>query len=216
MFHVEQAWREAFVADAKTLQIPLSPAQIDQFQIYFHELLHWNEKVNLTSITNEREVVVKHFLDSMVVHRVLRAGPLLDVGSGAGFPGLPLKIFNPARPITLLEPNGKKTAFLRHLIGTLRLSGISVVPQRVQDLAARPRSQWPVSRFANIVTRALAVIPLLPHIQPLLADGGQLIWCRAQPMDVGLENKGFAVANEIEYALPGAFGNRVLTVLRTT
>jgi 16S rRNA (guanine527-N7)-methyltransferase len=229
MFHVEQAWREAFVDGAKTLHIPLTIRQIDQFHLYLRELLAWNQKVNLTSITDEREVAVKHFLDSLAVYQALGAGSLLDVGSGAGFPGLPLKIFDPARHVTLLEPNHKKTAFLRHLVGTLRLSSISVLPRRLEDLGQDAKNVATYaddeqvgndtqfsSRFANIVTRALAVIPALEHIRPLLANGGRLIWCRAHHLDVTVEDKGFAVIREIEYALPRNFGNRVLTVLRPT
>jgi 16S rRNA (guanine527-N7)-methyltransferase len=230
MFHVERAWREAFVDAAHVLHIPLSPDQLNQFEQYLHELLIWNEKVNLTSITAPTEIAIKHFLDSLAVRQALGPGSLLDVGTGAGLPGLPLKILDPARPLTLLEPNHKKTAFLRHLIGTLGLPGITVQSRRLEELAqavqeqpadsVEPRhprqakpSRQPIERFANIVTRAVAALPLLRDIRVLLGEEGRFIWCRTQPLDVAVNDHGLAVLTEIPYALPGVDA-RVLTVLR--
>jgi 16S rRNA (guanine527-N7)-methyltransferase len=215
MFHVEQAWREAFVAGAQALQIPLTDFHIEQFYVYLKELLEWNKKVNLTSITDTREILVKHFLDSLAVDRCLRAGRLLDIGSGAGFPGLPLKILNPDRDVTLLEPNHKKVAFLHHLIGMLSLSGISVVSKRLEELTQRFGGSEHMAcqpRFENIVSRAVALGPWLKHLRGLLADGGCVIWCRADYLDPTMQRTGFTVAREEAYALPEGYGRRVLAV----
>ncbi len=120
MFHVEHSGAVAhwIRVGAAQLDIPLKEAQISQLVLYARELEKWNKKVNLTAARNDRELVVKHFLDSMFCGQALdltRSVQLLDVGSGAGFPGLPLKILNQDLEVWLLEPNQKKTAFLRHI-----------------------------------------------------------------------------------------------------
>ncbi|TAJ07613.1 MAG: 16S rRNA (guanine(527)-N(7))-methyltransferase RsmG, partial [Nitrospirae bacterium] len=130
MFHVEHRtgpdgkFLKALVDGATWLGVPLSRALADQCSVYFRELQAWNDKTNLTAITDEREIAVKHFLDSLVCSKALdhpEQARVMDVGSGAGFPGLPLKLMHPELDMTLLEPSQKKTAFLRHVIGTLEL-----------------------------------------------------------------------------------------------
>jgi 16S rRNA (guanine527-N7)-methyltransferase len=210
MFHVEQAWRKAFVDGAQALHIYLTPQQIDHFQLYLDELLAWNQRINLTSITEPREVAVKHFLDSLAVNQVLQAGSLLDIGSGAGFPGLPIKIFDGRRDVTLLEPNQKKTAFLRHVIGSLQLSSVSVISMRLEELSNDEAYR---RRFFNIATRAVALLPALEHVRMLLAQNGRVIWSRTQHLSAPVQHQGFTVIQEAEYLLPGGYGHRVLTVL---
>src|SRR3990172_6825391 len=114
---------EKLVAGAKRLGLCLSPLQITQFETYYRELVEANKKVNLTAITDYEGVQVKHFLDSLTVALVLPPAPasLLDVGSGAGLPGVALKILLPHLHLTLLESVAKKTAFLRHLLSELNL-----------------------------------------------------------------------------------------------
>lgn len=215
MFHVEQSdsWGEYFISGAAELGLALGHEVIEQCRTYASELIYWNQKTNLTAIKDEKEVIVKHFLDSLACSQALGSlinPSLLDVGSGAGFPGLPLKILHPELDLTLLEPSAKKTAFLRHTIGTLGLSKAIAISQRLEDFS---RDATRHHRFSCIVTRALKMENVVPYTGPLLKPGGRLILCRTVPLGEGKGLMGFRVAREISYQLPGGFGGRVLTVL---
>jgi 16S rRNA (guanine527-N7)-methyltransferase len=214
LFHVEQesGLAELLIKGASDLGITLSGHNVSAFLIYLQELLSWNRKINLTAITQEREVVVKHFLDSLACSKALDRSPsvsFLDVGSGAGFPGLPLKIVYPDLDLILLEPNLKKTAFLWHIIGTLHLQQAVVISRRVEDLA---RDQAYHEKFSYIVTRALEAGSLLPFALPLLKTNGRLILCRAKPVGRQARPPGLQLEQEIAYWLPFGYGDRVLSV----
>ena len=119
------------VEEAVRLGLALSENQIEQFEVYYRELTDWNRRMNLTSITGREEVWVNHFLDSLTV--VPAIGPekearVIDVGTGAGFPGLPVKIALPEIRLTLLEATTKKTDFLKHNVGQLGLQGVEIIP----------------------------------------------------------------------------------------
>lgn len=105
--------------------LSLSDSQVEKFALYLAELKEWNKKINLTALKTDREIISKHFIDSLTPLPLIPPhSHILDVGSGAGFPGIPLKIANPGFSITLVEARGKKTFFLRHIIRTLGLQGI--------------------------------------------------------------------------------------------
>src|SRR5919109_395381 len=119
----------AFVTALHQLGLELSNHQLEQFFRYRQELLDWNTRVNLTAITDPEEVLIKHFLDSLSLLLVYDKSQtsLLDIGAGAGFPGLPLKIVRPEWQVTLLEATGKKVTFLQHMIEMLQLEGVVAV-----------------------------------------------------------------------------------------
>lgn len=215
MFHVEHPEELIKVLEeaASEFGYTLTEQTRAELSFYFNELRAWNKKINLTAITKERDIAIKHFLDSLALSPYLDPAPgrsLLDIGSGAGFPGLPLKIVHPNLHVVLLEPNRKKTAFLRHVIGTLRLKEVSVLSTRVQDLAADADSR---RRFDYIVTRAVRQDAALPYIGPLLAPQGECILYRGKPLDLSVAQFGLRLLNEHRYSLPEPYGNRVLSVL---
>lgn len=149
------------------LGVTLSDRQLDQFEIYFHQLTEWNKRANLTAIIEYDAVQVKHFLDSLTVwltaKEVLESSAsrpirVMDVGSGAGLPGLALKIAFPDIQLALVESVAKKTSFIRHVIDTLNLEGVSVYTGRAEELA---RGNDLRDRFDMVVVRALAKLPLL-------------------------------------------------------
>ena len=149
------------------LGVTLSDRQLDQFEIYFHQLTEWNKRANLTAIIEYDAVQVKHFLDSLTVwltaKEVLESSAsrpirVMDVGSGAGLPGLALKIAFPDIQLALVESVAKKTSFMRHVIDTLNLEGVSVYTSRAEELA---RGNDLRDRFDMVVVRALAKLPLL-------------------------------------------------------
>lgn len=219
MFHVEQ--RSAvppdvptlLTAGASALGFALPQILLPAFTLYLQELKAWNEKINLTAITDDEEIVVKHFLDSLACTLALdqpATGRLLDVGSGAGFPGLPLKLLHPQLEVILLEPSQKKTAFLRHMIGSFTLDRATAVSKRVEDYSQDPTR---TGSFRYIVTRAVKVGELLPAFKSLLAADGRIILCRSQALESETPLNGLQMKQEIAYTLPRGHGRRVLTVL---
>jgi 16S rRNA (guanine527-N7)-methyltransferase len=199
---------------AHKIGISLSVYQEESFLVYLKELNTWNSKINLTAITDPQEIFLKHFIDSMACGRGLvedsNETSLLDVGSGGGFPGVPLKILHPDLRITLLEPNLKKTAFLRHLIGTLQLKNIHVASHTLMDFSLQGQHE---KHFSTIISRAFDLLPHLHHCLPLLNTGGRVILCRSRPL-LDYENQaGFAIEKQLSYTLPDGYGARTLSLL---
>ena len=160
----------------KQLGVRLSAAQLDLLARYEQELIEWNARFNLTAIRSPQEIRTKHFLDSLTCLLVLREMPperLVDIGTGAGFPGIPLKIIYPKLQLTLVESVGKKAEFCRHVVRTLGLSGVEVVQERAevlgQSLAHREKYDWAVAR-------AVAILPVLAEfLLPLVRVGGGML-----------------------------------------
>ena len=155
------------------LGLPLSERQIEQLATHFALLVHWNRKINLTSIRRPEDIAVRHFEESLFLVKLLRpeAGLLVDIGSGAGFPGLPIKIACPAVTAVLLEPTIKKIAFLREVIRQCGLEGIEARAERLEQAA-----RGDLAGRASLVTlRAVALTPeLLADLKKLLAPDGRL------------------------------------------
>lgn len=164
-----------FYTGLKQLNLALSDQQLAQFLLYQQELLDWNTRFNLTAITDPEEVQIKHFLDSLSLLAVYD-GPqthLLDIGSGAGFPGLALKIARPEWNVTLLEATGKKVTFLRHIIEVLRLEGIVAVQGRAEELAHQETYR---AKFNLVTARAVASLSaLLEYSAPYCRVGGSIV-----------------------------------------
>ena len=169
----------ALATGAARLGLALDAPQIERFVRYRELLLDWNERFNLTAITEPGEVVTRHFLDSLTVALALPASAreggsvLLDVGSGAGFPGLPLAIAFPNWRVTLLEATGKKVRFLETVIETLGLLNAHALTGRAEEVAHRPGQR---GRYDVVVARAVAGLPtLLEYCAPFAHVGGRSI-----------------------------------------
>jgi len=170
---------EKLAAGARKLGLPLTAEQLEQFELYYQELIAYNQRINLTAITDYQEVQIKHFLDSLSVVLALReplseACPrLMDVGTGAGLPGIPLKIALPGLKLVLLEATAKKTAFLRHIKDKLGLGEVEVVCGRAEDIAHEAEYR---ERFSLVVSRAVARLATLVELAlPFCAPGGRFI-----------------------------------------
>jgi 16S rRNA (guanine527-N7)-methyltransferase len=160
---------------AQNWGLSLSTAQSDQFLVYADELRNWNERFNLTTITDPKQIVTRHFLDSLVcaLHWGDEPQRLVDIGSGAGFPGLPLKILRPTLHLTLIESVRKKAEFLRHIVKLLHLEHVTILTERVESVGHDPdrRASYDVA-----TARALAELRvLIEYALPLLRINGQLL-----------------------------------------
>src|SRR5882724_1266063 len=131
---------QAFFAGVQQLGLQLTDRQEEQFLLFRRELLDWNTRINLTAIVDPEEVQIKHFLDSLSLLALYThdQARVIDIGTGAGFPGLPLKIVRPDWHVTLLEATGKRVTFVRHMLDCLGLENIEVVQGRAEDLARNP------------------------------------------------------------------------------
>jgi len=169
---------EKLLHGTEKLGIALTPEQLEQFRIYYEVMIDWNRRVNLTRITGYDAVQTRHFLDSLTVSLAMPSGRetqprVIDVGTGAGLPGLPLKILYPDIDLYLLEATAKKTEFLRHLSAELNLSGVQILTARAEEIARNPDYR---EGFDIVLARALASLPVLAELTlPLCRVGGRLI-----------------------------------------
>ena len=167
--------RGLLIETAAAWGLALSETQIAQFDLYAAELIDWNQRINLTAITEPQAIVIRHFLDSLscALHWGSPPDSLIDIGTGAGFPGLPLKILHPSMRLTLVESVGKKTAFLTHLAERLGLSDVQVLNARAEELGRNPKHR---ERYRVATARAVADLRVLAeYLLPLVAVGGKMI-----------------------------------------
>ncbi len=176
---VLSAIMERLTSGATKLGLPLSSGQLEQFATYYQDLVAWNRRINLTRITDPQEVPLKHFLDSLTITLALQPPPydisyrVIDVGSGAGLPGIPLKLALPAIKLVLLEATRKKAAFLEHIRDKLGLDDTDIVVGRAEAVAHDSRYR---EAFDLVLSRAVARLSALVELTlPLCAIGGRFI-----------------------------------------
>jgi 16S rRNA (guanine527-N7)-methyltransferase len=169
--------------NARNLGIELNERQLLQFDVYNNELLNWNAKTNLISENSSGEIITRHFLDSLTAGQFIPKpnARIIDIGSGAGFPGIPLKIAQPALDIYLLEANRKKVSFLKHIIRLLNLSEVIVLHDRVENIMKKDSLK---EKFDILISRAtFKLVELLPLGEFFLAPDGQLITLKGPKVD---------------------------------
>lgn len=185
---------------AHHLGLKLNEEYLEAFEIYYGELVAWNEKFNLTAITDYDEVQIKHFLDSLTCLLAVRGHGLglgagtkaIDIGAGAGFPGLPLKIVCPGLQLTLLEATGKKVRFLEHVVGRLELEGVEVIKGRAEELG---RDAAHRERYDLALARAVAELPILvEYALPFCKLGGLFVAQKGPKGDAEAETAEGAMA----------------------
>ncbi len=171
---------DKLIEGAHELGIELSSRQIELFQTYYRELVEWNKKINLTTITDHSSVQVRHFLDSLTVTLALpvadvkkRGLEVIDIGTGAGFPGVPLKILLPGLSLVLIEPTAKKTSFIQHIIHLLGLEDVEVLNSTAEEAAHALTYR---EHFSVVLSRAVARLPTLVELSlPFCRIGGRFI-----------------------------------------
>jgi len=210
---------EKLIQDARTLfNIHLVGRQVLALGAYEKELMTWNQRFNLTAIRDVEGIRTKHFLDSFSCVLAWKANPpsrLIDIGTGAGFPGLPLKILYPSMRLTLVESVGKKAAFCQHIVETLRLDGVDVINGRAETLGQksdhREQYDWAVARAVSRMNVLMEY--LLPFVKvggSALAQKGESGPAEAQSAEIAMKMLGGKLEQVIPLNLPGVAEDRYL------
>jgi 16S rRNA (guanine527-N7)-methyltransferase len=189
--------------------------------LYERELVDWNARFNLTAIRDPQEIHIKHFLDSLtclLAMRKVSIGRLIDIGTGAGFPGIPIKIIYPKMQLTLVESVGKKAEFCRHVVKILDLQGVEVVQERAESLGQNPSYR---EQYDWAVARAVAILPVLAeYLLPLVRVGGSMLAMKgesgpaeAHSAERALRVLGGHLRQLLPVTLPGVVEERYLVVI---
>jgi 16S rRNA (guanine527-N7)-methyltransferase len=205
----------------KILNFRMKPGQLKALSLFEKELLEWNERFNLTAIRDSEEIHSKHFLDSLSCVLALngnRSGRLIDVGTGAGFPGIPLKIALPQIELTLVESIGKKAEFCRHMVSLLQLDQVTIVQKRVEELGKDPlfreKYDWAVARaVANLNTLAEYLLPLLKVGGLAVAQKGESGPLEAHKAEKAIRILGGGLRQLLQVHIPGVAETRYLVVI---
>ena len=183
--------KETFIEELKKLGIKVNSTQMKQFDQYYNLLIEWNKKINLTRIINEEEVYLKHFYDSATINKVIdlnKVNNICDIGTGAGFPGIVIKILNPSINVTLVDSLEKRCIFLKEVIKKLNLTNINVYHARAEEFARDHNEEYDI-----LTSRAVASLPVLIEISvPMIKIGGYMIALKAN-VDEELKNSNNAI-----------------------
>ena len=185
-------FKEKMIINVDKLGINLSEIQLKQFYNYMNLLIEWNKKVNLTAITEPDEIILKHFVDSLTISKYISDGTkVVDVGTGAGFPGIPLKIVRQDVDITLLDSLQKRINFLDEVINELDLEKITTIHSRVEDFGKDKKYR---EKFDIATSRAVANLSTLSeYLLPLVKVGGKVISMKGSLIQEELENSKNAI-----------------------
>lgn len=216
---------------SKELNIELSEKQLTQFHMYYELLIEWNEKINLTSITDWEGVVIKHFIDSMSFVKLFSSyeecleitsgKSLADIGTGAGFPGLALKILLPELNVTLMDSLDKRIKFLNEVISSLNLEKIETIHGRAEDLAHNPLYR---EQFDYATARAVAALPVLcEYCIPFVKKDGFFIAYKSEKSEEEIADSKNAIfllsgklIDNISFVLPKTDMNRTIISIKKT
>ena len=221
---MEQNFVDKMMSGAEALGINLSENQIKQFYQYYSQMITWNQVMNLTAITEMNDVISKHFIDSLSLIRVVpelaeSQVSIIDVGTGAGFPGIPLKIAFPNLKVTLLDSLNKRIKFLNEVVDSLGLTEVRTIHGRAEDFGKNPDYR---EQYDYCVSRAVANISTLSeYCLPFVRIDGCFIPYKSGKVDEELEQGKRAIkilGGEIEkldrFSLIGAEGERTLVLIR--
>jgi len=199
----------------RELGFTIEEIHVEHFMRYLTHILEWNKTINLTSIIDPEEIIVKHFVDSLA-SLVSTTFPqncvVLDIGSGGGFPGIPLRIMRPDMRLTLVEPVKKKCSFLNSVIGLLQLQNVATFNGTIEEYTKSQSHNI----IDMIVIRALKYEDILKHLPRLLSPIGKIVLYGTQAMRKQEFGKEFHILSETALILPQGSGSRVITVIEKT
>ena len=205
---------------SKGINVLLNEEQLDKFYKYMNLLLEWNEKMNLTAITDEDGIILKHFVDSLTVLEYLKdAKSIIDVGTGAGFPGIPISIMNSDKNIVLMDSLNKRINFLNDVVEKLNLDNVRTVHSRAEDLGQNNMYR---QMYDVVISRAVAnLTTLVEYMLPLTKIGGMCICMKGQEIVDEIKNSEYAIellGGEIEtideFCLPNSEMKRNIIIIR--
>ncbi len=203
---------------SKSINIHLEDKQIEKFYNYMNLLLEWNEKMNLTAITEPKEVILKHFIDSATIIKYIENGmQIVDVGTGAGFPGIPLNIINSEASYTLVDSLNKRINFLNEVINSLQLNNINTIHSRIEEFGRDNKESFDIA-----TSRAVASLNiLLEYLLPLVKIGGICICMKGSNVKEEIENSkkaldvlGGRIEKIEEIILPNSDIRRSIIIVR--
>jgi 16S rRNA (guanine527-N7)-methyltransferase len=208
----EKELRELTINSVGELGLTIGENHAEQFMRYLTHLIEWNKSLNLTTIIDPKEIIIKHFIDSLAALAATNFPQdcgVLDVGSGGGFPGIPLKIMRSDMRVVLVEPVQKKCSFLNSVIGLLKLHDVSTFAGTIEQYTRRQISQV----IDTIVLRALKYEEIRKYIPALLMSKGKLVLYRTEAIKKEEIGEDFHLVSETAFVLPQGLGTRVITVM---
>ena len=214
-----EEFKKIMIFYGEKIDIKFTEEQLNQFYEYMNLLLEWNEKINLTAITDPSEVILKHFIDSLTINKYIKENSTLaDVGTGAGFPGIPLKILRPDLKITLVDSLNKRINFLNEVINKLNLVNIETVHSRIEDFGKDKKYR---ESFDFVTARAVANLAVLSeYLLPIAKVGGQCVCMKGSSVEEELSNGknaikvlGGNIKNIDEFVLPDSDMSRNVIII---
>ena len=211
---------EELIGKAQKIDIKISEEEANEFYKYMNLLLEWNEKINLTAITAQNEVILKHFVDSITINKYIEdKNIIMDIGTGAGFPGIPLKIINKEKKFTLVDSLNKRINFLNEVSKELNLENIECIHTRAEELAVNSNYR---EKCDIVTSRAVArLATLLEYMLPFVKVGGKCICMKGANIEEELEEAKKAIevlGGEIEvvdkFYLPDSDMERNIVVIK--
>ncbi len=212
-----QSAKELLKKGAAELGIGVSDAQLESLNLFAEELKKWNRKINLTAITDDEGIAVKHLVDSLSLLKAVRGpGRLLDIGSGGGFPGIPVKIVQPDLDIVSVDAVVKKVSFQKQAVRLLNLTGFNAMHVRAETLAEQYHDyfDWVVSRaFSDIPSFVAMAMPVLKQQGRIVAMKGKNAAEEIAAAEGELAKLGARVESVQDFALPGSGDARSLVII---
>jgi len=208
----EPELREFTISSIKELGLTIGEIHAEQFMCYLAHLIEWNKTINLTAIINPKKIIIKHFVDSLaalIATSFPQNGVVLDVGSGGGFPGIPLKIVRSDLQMVLVEPVQKKCSFLNSVIGLLKLHDVSTFNGTIEQYAKQPIPHV----IDMVVVRALKYEEIRKYIPELLTSKRKVVLYRTESIKKQEIGEEFHLVSETALTLPQGSGKRVISVI---
>lgn len=211
-------FKATFLKELENINETATEEQIEKFYKYMKLLQEWNEKINLTAIVDDKEVITKHFIDSLTINKYLKDKKnFIDVGTGAGFPGIPVKIINEEIEINLLDSLNKRINFLNEVIGECNLDKIETVHSRIEDFAINNKEKYDVA-----TSRAVArLVVLLEYLLPVVKKDGICICMKSNKAEEEIEEAkkaleilGGKIEKVEKFNLPGTDYERTIIIVR--
>ena len=212
-------WHRIIIEGSRLLGVEIDEGVTAQFSVHASELIRWNRKINLTAITDPRDIAIKHFIDSLAPSkRIPDEARVLDIGSGGGFPGIPLKILKPFLSVLMIDSARKKVNFLKHVLRTLDLEHIEALQIRAETLSKDPEF---ANSFDVIISRALSdLAPFLKNALPLLAPQGTILAMKGKTDPEELDAVRANIPQDLysleieNYRLPSMNAQRCIVVIK--